>query len=659
LVGLALGSLGHGGHQWWYFAAGAGLAVLSLAPEIAARVRAAERVVGDDLEIPAALAPLVLILLPAVMGHYSTRIARVLLELVAIAIVALVVAFVRSYLPPNKTRVLVGVVGFAIVLVGAQIAIHDTDTGRLGPVRWLVRLSLFAWYLGISLWLIRRLVVTAGTMSKKRINRLIAGTVVATAVIPAAVVYTVPRFWHGATFGWWLGILAIPSFATTLAVFPRWAAVISGAALALHLPAKTVPIIIFAVTVIAAIAIRQAIEHQPTAARLMRGADDGDTRGLFDSLSRWTRAVSLAAAILALAATGAAAIIYTPVGRTAITANSPGTWHRANLSRLERRFSPELYLEASDHQPTAVCSYVLAQDAPATRRDAATDNSCLSNTQDSAARRSDGPDTTLTARTYAVVASIGPTEDGPYCVGRPSQRCPAVVGTSLVIEYWLFYDRDNWHAQTALGQIVQSHDADWEVVLVGFKKRPGPRGTTLYRPQWAAFSEHCGGSWLPWSAVTRDKTHPLAWVARGSHANYPSGRERSPNWASCVKPATIDRFVDVMSFSAAVIETLPERTAKPVQLHVVESKDSIPFLTQLKPLGHGETIAFFGFRTRATEKSRTTAIGKAPGDGIKGKGIKSPLDPGRTIGRHPLAIVFGPKTLWRCNALVKICRLRA
>jgi hypothetical protein len=230
------------------------------------------------------------------------------------------------------------------------------------------------------------------------------------------------------------------------------------------------------------------------------------------------------------------------------------------------------------------------------------------------------------------------------------------LATDLVVEYWLFYDYDDWQANTAIAPIQQQHAADWEMIALGFAKRHSAEAKTAFRPLWAAYSAHCGGSWLPWSAVPRDGDHPLVWVAHGSHANYPNRRARSPNWASCVKPAALDRYVDIASFSASVVETLPEKTARPVVPKVVGSSEGRQYLSKLNPLGFGETISLLGWKTGATERGATTENLEPGHSRQTQRGIESPLDPRRSISRRPIETIFGERTFWHCRAVAQVCR---
>lgn len=96
-----------------------------------------------------------------------------------------------------------------------------------------------------------------------------------------------------------------------------------------------------------------------------------------------------------------------------------------------------------------------------------------------------------------------------------------------VIQYWYpYFYNDFWN----------KHEMDWETVMVVLKvdKDGG------FTPSIVAGSAHHGGSWLPWNDAPRANgsgdedlagTHPVIFVAAGSHANYfygPARYETSP-----------------------------------------------------------------------------------------------------------------------------------
>jgi hypothetical protein len=75
------------------------------------------------------------------------------------------------------------------------------------------------------------------------------------------------------------------------------------------------------------------------------------------------------------------------------------------------------------------------------------------------------------------------------------------TGTTA-IEYWFLY---------LYNDFTDKHEADWEGVTV-FVKDGSPIGS--------AYSQHQGRAWTAWPASAPDD-HPIAYVAAGSHANYP------------------------------------------------------------------------------------------------------------------------------------------
>jgi hypothetical protein len=81
------------------------------------------------------------------------------------------------------------------------------------------------------------------------------------------------------------------------------------------------------------------------------------------------------------------------------------------------------------------------------------------------------------------------------------------VGEDRYLQYWQFYVFNDWH---------NKHEADWEVVVV--LVRPAEDGWTQVG---AAYSSHFGGHWRPREEIHwREGTHPVAYVAQGSHAQY-------------------------------------------------------------------------------------------------------------------------------------------
>ncbi len=56
------------------------------------------------------------------------------------------------------------------------------------------------------------------------------------------------------------------------------------------------------------------------------------------------------------------------------------------------------------------------------------------------------------------------------------------------------------------------------------------------RPLFVDWSAHCAGEWRPFAGATLvadpggERTHPVSWVALGSHANLPAPVTARPRW---------------------------------------------------------------------------------------------------------------------------------
>ncbi len=124
----------------------------------------------------------------------------------------------------------------------------------------------------------------------------------------------------------------------------------------------------------------------------------------------------------------------------------------------------------------------------------------------------------------------------PVVYGRvvavPAGQPPApgfAAPPKLLVRYWLFYEFDDYH--TLHKRLWQAHEADWESISVAI----GADG----KPQFAAYSQHCSGTVRPWTTVEkRSATHPVAYVALGSHANYFTNAPSSTRFTECLKSGT-------------------------------------------------------------------------------------------------------------------------
>jgi hypothetical protein len=105
---------------------------------------------------------------------------------------------------------------------------------------------------------------------------------------------------------------------------------------------------------------------------------------------------------------------------------------------------------------------------------------------------------------------------------------PAPVGINgtarYLVRYWLFYPFDDWRSR---GNVLwQAHEADWESVSIALDSD--------LQPIFAAYSQHCSGTVRPWAKVHRVGTHPVDYVALGSHANYFDKTSSPTQFLRCV-----------------------------------------------------------------------------------------------------------------------------
>jgi hypothetical protein len=111
----------------------------------------------------------------------------------------------------------------------------------------------------------------------------------------------------------------------------------------------------------------------------------------------------------------------------------------------------------------------------------------------------------------------------PVPTGTPM---PAGISGSAryLVRYWLFYSFDDWHSRG--GRLWQTHEGDWESVSVAVDD--------ALNPLYAAYSQHCSGTVRAWSNVKRNGTHPVDYVALGSHANYFTQTSSPTQFLRCV-----------------------------------------------------------------------------------------------------------------------------
>jgi hypothetical protein len=106
-----------------------------------------------------------------------------------------------------------------------------------------------------------------------------------------------------------------------------------------------------------------------------------------------------------------------------------------------------------------------------------------------------------------------------YAQAEDAHASPPVVyaaafrrGNRIALQYWLWYVLNPYSPSGLTGELWQVHEGDWEAVTV-LLDRAG-------RPVLAGYSQHGEGARREWKRVPKRGTHPVAYVALGSHANY-------------------------------------------------------------------------------------------------------------------------------------------
>jgi RsiW-degrading membrane proteinase PrsW (M82 family) len=132
----------------------------------------------------------------------------------------------------------------------------------------------------------------------------------------------------------------------------------------------------------------------------------------------------------------------------------------------------------------------------------------------------------------------------------------------VTIQYWALYFYNDW---------FNKHEGDWEMVQVVL--------TAEGEPEWVVLSQHHGGTRRAWnSAPVEDGTHPAAYVALGSHANYFAGDEVYPNGKTVgnARVEILDRTGSVGRVIPDVI-LIPDRAGLATGLGAWPGAEWLPF----------------------------------------------------------------------------------
>ena len=101
------------------------------------------------------------------------------------------------------------------------------------------------------------------------------------------------------------------------------------------------------------------------------------------------------------------------------------------------------------------------------------------------------------------------------------------------LQYWYFYYDHEFEPQLATpgtATLTIQHEGDWQSITVVLAPDKTPR--------WVGVSGHCLGLRRTWAVAPRIGRHPVAHLARGSHAACcANGAKRVPRKADCLSPS--------------------------------------------------------------------------------------------------------------------------
>ncbi len=208
-----------------------------------------------------------------------------------------------------------------------------------------------------------------------------------------------------------------------------------------------------------------------------------------------------------------AVVTLVATGMAAVATLAPAGAGGADSTALLARYAPVLQLYASDRKPTAIEPFLAG--ANLERRSAggwrvvrrSPPASALAGGSKLLRLNTRGCSPAVSSVTCYTVRPTQPTIYGRVWTGS------GTFANTTVLQYWLFYQLNDWRNSPTKPTVWYLHEGDWEEVSVEL----GPAG----KPIAVAVSQHNLGVNRPWSRTpTRGGTHPVVYVALGSHANY-------------------------------------------------------------------------------------------------------------------------------------------
>ncbi len=186
-----------------------------------------------------------------------------------------------------------------------------------------------------------------------------------------------------------------------------------------------------------------------------------------------------------------------------------------DTAELLARYEPFVYAYSSDWNPIQIEPFLASADL---ERLTGTSWRVVRSSPSAASLGTGSKNVRLDLRPCTPARNLDPCYVGRAPRGSPTvygrawtNPAPGTIGT--VLEYWFFYPLNDWRNSLTRPTIWQMHEGDWEAVLVGL--------TSDGKPISVAASQHGLGVVRTWSRARKvGTTHPVAYAALGSHANY-------------------------------------------------------------------------------------------------------------------------------------------
>jgi hypothetical protein len=201
--------------------------------------------------------------------------------------------------------------------------------------------------------------------------------------------------------------------------------------------------------------------------------------------------------------------------------------------------------------------------------------------------------------------SCYPRRAGPASVYGRVWQTPNAISPITVLEYWFFYPLDDWHTPLVAPILWHMHEGDWEEVAVELS----PAGL----PIAVAASQHNLGVTRTWArARIAGGTHPVVYVALGSHANYLSpGYHGLPGVPHVIPPAISGVPLPEPDYTSTQVSLGAPGTASGT-LGVVDISDgTAPWLSFAGAWGDGNYL-LAGQRTKKGTPFTHLRVGDSP-----------------------------------------------